>query len=152
MVSGPEDYQRFVCAEIPDPIKDPKTHKLVLKHMIHGPCKGTVAEGPPCMKNGQCTKNFPKPFAKHYAHGKGGDTIYQRLSPEDGGQEVKIKCKFLNYEQVTVNNSHVVPYNKVLLRKYDWHICVEIVNTIMAIKYGIKYVTKGSDKVIVSFS
>ena len=117
--------------------------------MIHGPCKGTVPEGPPCMHNGQCSKGFPKPFAEEFAHGQGGEAILQRRKPGTGGKKFKtqIKCKHKNNEWVDVTNQHVVPYNKVLLRKHKFHICVEIVNTIMSIKYGIKYTTKGADKV-----
>ena len=33
-----EKVDKFISAEIPDPIDDPDLHKLVMKHMIHGPC------------------------------------------------------------------------------------------------------------------
>ena len=101
------------------------------------------------MQKGQCTKGFPKPFADNFAHGQGGEAILQRRKPGSDGKKFKtqIKCKHKNNEMVDITNQHVVPYNKVLLRKHKMHICVEIVNTILSIKYGIKYTTKGADKV-----
>ena len=60
--------------------------------MIHGPCKGTVPEGPPCMHKGQCTKGFPKPFAEDFAHGQGGEAILQRRRPD--GDKFRTFIKF----------------------------------------------------------
>ena len=34
----PVDYDRVVCAEIPDPLAEPELHERVLRFMIHGPC------------------------------------------------------------------------------------------------------------------
>jgi hypothetical protein len=44
------------------------------------------------------------------------------------------------------NNSHVVPYNKFLLLRYNCHINVEIPFTIRAMKYLFKYICKGVDR------
>ena len=41
----------------------------------------------------------------------------------------------------------MVPYNPFLSFKYGAHINVEIVNSVEAIKYLYKYITKGDDKV-----
>lgn len=41
----------------------------------------------------------------------------------------------------------VVPYNPWLLRQFDCHINVELCMSIKAIKYVIKYTTKGSDRI-----
>ncbi|XP_066381900.1 uncharacterized protein [Miscanthus floridulus] len=35
---SPDDYDKFISAELPDPVKYPVLHKLVCKHMMHGPC------------------------------------------------------------------------------------------------------------------
>ena len=37
-INNPDHYDKLVCAEIPDKIRHPKMHELVVKHMIHGPC------------------------------------------------------------------------------------------------------------------
>jgi hypothetical protein len=61
----PSDIDRYVSAEIPDPIENPKLFEAVKRHMIHGPC-GKINTNSPCMKNigsstvKACTKQFPK--------------------------------------------------------------------------------------------
>jgi hypothetical protein len=57
----PELIDSFISAEIPDPNTDPLAYCLVAEHMIHGPC-GPLNPGCPCMKNGRCSKNYPKEF------------------------------------------------------------------------------------------
>lgn len=52
------DVDRFISAQIPDPIAQPRLFELVKKHMVHGPICG-----PSCRKpNGKCDKGFPKDF------------------------------------------------------------------------------------------
>ncbi|XP_055514228.1 uncharacterized protein LOC129710949 [Leucoraja erinacea] len=78
----PQQYERFVQAEIPDPQADPELHKLVLKHMIHGPfCKATSR----CWKEGRCTKRFPKPFVESTMYGDDSYPLCRRRSPAMGG-------------------------------------------------------------------
>ncbi|XP_020963370.1 uncharacterized protein LOC107606759 [Arachis ipaensis] len=48
-------------------------------------------------------------------------------------------------QNITVDNSWVVPYNPWLLLKYDCHINVEICSSIKSIKYLYKYCYKGPD-------
>lgn len=55
----PDAYDEYVSAEIPDPKLLPDLHKLVVSHMIHGPC-GEANKHSPCIENGKCTKQFPK--------------------------------------------------------------------------------------------
>ena len=47
-----------------------------------------------------------------------------------------------------MDNSWIVPYNPILCLKYDSHINVEAVYSVMAVKYLYKYITKGSDRVM----
>ncbi|XP_044591965.1 uncharacterized protein LOC123270096 [Cotesia glomerata] len=54
----------------------------------------------------------------------------------------KLYSKSNNY---SVDNRHVVPYNKELLEMLDCHINVEIVASIQAMKYLFKYLYKGHD-------
>nr|GFA49667.1 hypothetical protein [Tanacetum cinerariifolium] len=36
--TNPDNYDKVVCVELPDPRKHPLLYELVLKHMMHGPC------------------------------------------------------------------------------------------------------------------
>ena len=55
----PEEIDKFISAEIPDPNVDQELFDIVTTNMAHGPC-GTLNMSP-CMDNGKCTKSFPKP-------------------------------------------------------------------------------------------
>jgi hypothetical protein len=34
----PEQYDRLICVELLDMVKYPLLYKMVIKHMMHGPC------------------------------------------------------------------------------------------------------------------
>ncbi|KAI7943051.1 hypothetical protein MJO29_012895 [Puccinia striiformis f. sp. tritici] len=53
----PAAVDSLVCAEIPDPVTEPRLHPLVRQHMIHGPCTKSR-----CLVDDVCTKRFPKNF------------------------------------------------------------------------------------------
>lgn len=63
----PEDTNKVISAKIPDPVKDPVLHALVVHHMIHRPC-GTHGTSTVCMtKDGPdgtkvCKARFLKDF------------------------------------------------------------------------------------------
>ncbi|GBN42708.1 hypothetical protein AVEN_52571-1 [Araneus ventricosus] len=60
--STSEHIDKFVCAEIPSSIENPRLHEIVTKwHVIvmHGPC-GIENPGAPCMEAFQCKKMFPR--------------------------------------------------------------------------------------------
>ena len=67
----PEAYDKFVCAELPDPKRNSDLFMLVTQHMLHGPC-GQLNPTSPCMKkkNGHCKFKFPKEFAEQTTKGK----------------------------------------------------------------------------------
>ncbi|XP_057723508.1 uncharacterized protein LOC130939418 [Arachis stenosperma] len=132
----PEHYDSLVCAEIPSKEVEPHLHDAVLKHMIHGPCS-TLDQSSPCMKNGQCKRNYPKEFATETRRGDDSYSQYRRRFDTP----VQIN------QNVTVDNRWVVPYNPWLLLKYDCHINVEICSSIKNIKYLYKYCYKGPDRV-----
>jgi hypothetical protein len=64
----------------------------------------------------------------------------------------KITLKPANGSEFTVDNRHVIPYNKYLCRRFNAHINVEICSTIKAVKYLFKYIYKGHSSIIVSIN
>ncbi|KAL8569930.1 hypothetical protein ACOMHN_014150 [Nucella lapillus] len=134
----PNDINLAVCAEIPDSEENPDLHKLVMSHMIHGPC-GSINQ---CMDQTtkKCTKKFPKAFHATTDQGEDSYPKYRRKSEEDGGHVGKLK------DSVIITNQWVVPYNPYLLHQFNCHINVEICSSIKSIKYVLKYVHKGTDQ------
>ena len=60
------NVDKFISAEIPDPIKDPVGYAAVKVFMIHGPC-GLQNTKSPCMKGLKCIRHFPKKLVFHEA-------------------------------------------------------------------------------------
>ncbi|KAL4566048.1 hypothetical protein LXL04_030158 [Taraxacum kok-saghyz] len=78
-----------------------------------------------------CSKNFPKQFSNHNSLDGDGFPVYRRR--DDGASVEKSNVK--------LDNRHVVPYNKQLLKKYQGHINVEWCNQASSIKYLFKYLS-----------
>ncbi|XP_071712729.1 uncharacterized protein [Rutidosis leptorrhynchoides] len=133
----PEDVDKFISAEIPDKDDDPERYQLVSDLMIHGPCGDKNPTCPCTYIEKKCTKNFPKPYADCTTVDKDGYPIYKRT---DNGRTVRK----LGHD---LDNGSVVPYNPVLLKKYQAHINVEWCNQLGAIRYLFKYINKGNDRV-----
>lgn len=55
----PNQIDKIISAEIPDPEEDKNLYDTVIKNMIHGPC-GARNPASPCMQNGKCTKKYPR--------------------------------------------------------------------------------------------
>ncbi|KAG0580812.1 hypothetical protein KC19_4G201500 [Ceratodon purpureus] len=131
-IREPCQVDRIVCAEFPDEQEDPELFDMVLKHMVHGACTRDR-----CLdETGQCTKHFPKSFQDQTAMDQDGYPLYRRRN--DGRSFEKHGFFF--------NNSHVVPYNFDLIRKYDCHINIEVCASVQAVKYIHKYIYKGHDR------
>ena len=153
---NPDDYDQFVVAEIPNKESDPILYEMVKKHMLHGPC-GVLNPDCSCMfKEGkkikECSKKYPMPYSKYTTQNQQmNKPQYRRRSPADGGRTITQYCRATQRE-VTMDNRWVVPFNPYLLRKFDCHLNLEIVASVMGIKYITKYLTKGSDRVMVENS
>ncbi|KAG3182904.1 hypothetical protein C6341_g5720 [Phytophthora cactorum] len=112
---------KMVSAELPDKENNPQLYETVTTCMIHGPC-GAAYPNAVCMKDGKCTKSFPKPLSEVTKSNLTGEAI----------------------------NQWVVPYNPYLSQKYNCHINVEVCTAITAVKYLYKYVYNGSDKAVIT--
>ncbi len=132
----PEDYDKVVSAEIPDPEKTPRLYSYVMAHMLHYHTRQ-------CYRDNTCTKFFPKDYINETTAGSDGYPAYKRRSPANGGLSVEVKKRGKTH---TMTNQYVVPYSAKLLLKYNCHINVEICSTIRSVKYLYKYVYKGNDR------
>ena len=140
-----EDYDKFTCAEFPHATDQKELHNLVKNLMVHGPCTG-INEDSPCFdkKAKCCEKNYPKQLNRFSLHSDTNYPVYRRRSPEDGGFKASVYVRQLKEER-DVDNRWVVPYNPVLMMKYNAHINVELVASIAGIKYLFKYINKGKE-------
>jgi len=117
--------------------------------MVHNPC-GPMNKNAVCMKDGKCSKNYPKQFCLKTSE-IGGYPSYRRRSPEQGGAtEPRYKTVGDEILEWTLDNTHIVPYNPTLLLHFDSHINVEVASSVVAVKYLYKYVYKGHDRVMFS--
>lgn len=122
--------------EFPDERIYPKLYASVTSFMIHGPC-GFARPNSPCMKDRRCTKFYPKKFVSRTSFDERGYPVYRR---RDLGYKVLKK-------DVELDNRSVVPYNPMLIMKHNAHINIEYCNKSNCIKYMLKYITKGVDRV-----
>lgn len=134
-----DDVDQILCAEIPDLVTQPRLYAAVSANMMHGPC-GNDNPSCPCMKDGTCSKNFPKSFRSATDSGHEGRMLYRR---RDTGRIVQ---KVVRGRQIVLDNRHVVPYNPYLVGKYNCHINVEVCSSTTSVKYLHKYVYKGPDR------
>ncbi|XP_028768731.1 uncharacterized protein LOC114726322 [Neltuma alba] len=130
---------KVISAEIPDRQVNHTLYELVKRFMIHGPC-GRLNTKSPCMKDNKSSKYYPKKFVDHTTIDDDGYPTYRR---RDDGQTVEIKG-------ISLDNRFVVPYNPILLCKFQAHINIEKCNQSSAIKYLFKYISKGNDRVVAS--
>ncbi|XP_067931940.1 uncharacterized protein [Watersipora subatra] len=144
----PEQVDCVISAEIPNRVEDPELFEIVTKHMVHGPC-GQLNPGSPCMKDGTCTKKYPKALIKDTVTGIDGYPLYRRRSADDGGftKQHTLRAVGEAYE-ITLDNRWIVPYCPLLSKVFNAHINVEFCNSVKSIKYICKYVNKGSDQAV----
>uniref|UniRef100_A0ABD2WRG2 ATP-dependent DNA helicase n=1 Tax=Trichogramma kaykai TaxID=54128 RepID=A0ABD2WRG2_9HYME len=127
-INTPDTVDQYISAEIPDQSCNPLLYEIVTKNMIHGPC------GDWCMKDGKCTKKFPKEFIDETKMDEHGYPNYRR---RDKSYTLPNGAK--------VDNRWVVPHCPKLIQMFNCHMNVEIVTSIRSVKYLYKYVYKGHD-------
>jgi hypothetical protein len=88
------------------------------------------------MKDGKCSKHYPREFSEATTMDNTSYPLYRHL---DNGRMV-IQGDY------PLDNRNVVPYNPYLSLKYDSHINVEICCSVSAVKYIHKYIYKGGDR------
>ncbi|XP_065832961.1 uncharacterized protein [Oscarella lobularis] len=71
----PHQIDSLISAELPDPKKDPALFATITKHIIHGPC-GPLNPRSLCMKDGQCTKHYPRQFLRETVTSLNGYPLY----------------------------------------------------------------------------
>lgn len=76
-LKSPDDFDKYILAELPDKKKYPELHKFVCKHMMHGPC-GVLNKNCPCMVDGECRFRYPRQFSESTQQGKDSYPIYRR--------------------------------------------------------------------------
>ncbi|CAN1831048.1 ATP-dependent DNA helicase PIF1 [Linum perenne] len=128
-------YVAVISAELPDPELDPVGYVAVTKFMIHGPC-GHDHPSSPCMKEGHCSKFFPKSYATETTFDDNGYVTYRRRQTDI----TAVKAGTI------LDNRYVVPYHRELLIKYQAHMNVEVCHKGQLIKYLFKYILKGPDR------
>jgi hypothetical protein len=142
----------IIRATWPDPERESRLFHIVKHCMVHGPC-GRWKPDASCMKNGKCSKGFPKPFQEETFMTGDGYPIYAR--PDDG--------RSYEVRDFPADNRWIVPYNPDVLSRfepslyrnartnlpfsvrYDAHINLECVMSLAAAKYITKYTHKGPD-------
>ncbi|GKA89829.1 DNA helicase [Tanacetum coccineum] len=91
------DIDKYICAELPDPMIDIDAHNVISELMIHGPC-GAANLTATCMKDGgTCNRNFPKAYCNRTYTDKDGFVHYRR---RDTGIEVQRQNVWLDNRYV----------------------------------------------------
>ena len=143
---SPDDINRIICAELPDP-NDPNQASLlttIRTSNVHGPC-GARNPLAPCMSGNTCGKNYPKEFCPETIVNENGYPTYRRRMDSPSIQ------KGTGIRRTAVDARDIVPYNPYLSKKYQCHLNVEFCGTIKAVKYLYKYTYKGHDRCALEF-
>ncbi|XP_030745097.1 uncharacterized protein LOC115874142 [Sitophilus oryzae] len=129
---------RVISARIPDPVLEPILYAVVSDNQIHRIC-GRDNPGATCMREGVCSKFYPKALCETSSFPINGIPIYRR--PDDG--------RTTTIDGKIYNNSRIVPYNRYAALKYRCHINFEVCGSLSSMKYLFKYVHKEVDSVTI---
>ena len=73
----PAQVDSVIHASWPNLDLEPHLFNIVKRTMVHGPC-GAWKSNAPCMKDGRCSKGFPKPFQAETVMLGNGYPVYAR--------------------------------------------------------------------------
>lgn len=156
----PELVENLIDAEIPplppaniltpEANQARKLRELVIKHQMHT-CSDTY-----CLMNikddGRCEKDFPRDYSRETHLGE-RNTIYKRLSPEEGGEQINIAIGSRQVQDDdTLEQSNSLPVgnemcversNFVLLMTESHNNLQWVGNNPHALEYTLKYILKG---------
>ncbi|KAK9075082.1 hypothetical protein SSX86_003401 [Deinandra increscens subsp. villosa] len=136
-IHTPEQIDKYISAEIPNPNTDQELYKIVSEFMIHGPC-GYLNRKATCMASSEtCAKKFPKDYIEETVLDTNGYAHYKRTA--SGFTVIR--------NGISIDNGFVVPYNRTLSLHFCAHINVEYCGWSMLIKYLFKYISKGADRI-----
>jgi len=110
-MKNPTNLDKVILAELLNVDLYPKLEKVVSSYMIHGPC-GPARFNSPCMKEGRCSKYYPKNFSSYTTIDEEGYLYYRKC--DDG--------KFVEKIGIQLDNISVVPYSPPLLMRYQAHV------------------------------
>jgi len=102
------DIDKVISTEIPCAKKEPQLYACVKEHMMHRPC-GLSNRSSSCMKNGSCSRFYPKKFQNITTIAEDGFPHYRRRS----NSITVVK------NDIELDNRFVVPYNPTILVKYQ---------------------------------
>ena len=75
------EYDIIVCVELPNSILQPQLHTILKRCMMHGAC-GVANKSAPCLKDGKCSKRFPKAFSAVTTTSEDGYPLYRRRNDD----------------------------------------------------------------------
>ncbi|POS86956.1 hypothetical protein EPUL_001157, partial [Erysiphe pulchra] len=100
-----EQVDELVQAHVPT--NDPELASIVKSLLVHGPC-GPEFPNAPCMRDGKCSKGYPKRFCEQI-------TMVENLYPEYEYPDNGVRW---GIERFMFDNLWVIPYNPYLTKKY----------------------------------
>ncbi|GKE37617.1 DNA helicase, partial [Tanacetum coccineum] len=106
------DVDKYVSAELPDPIIDADGYAVVSELMIHGPC-GAVKMNASCMKDGgTCNRQFPKAYCDRTYIDKDGFVHYRRRDTGIETQRQNVWLDNRSFAEIRVINGIMYSTNK----------------------------------------
>ena len=124
----PDAIDTIVLAELPNITSHPLAYEMVIRTMIHGPC-GAINPTATCMKDGKCSKRYPREFNNET---KMDDNEYPSYRRRD------YNVTSVGARGNTIDNRWVVPHNLWLATKYNAHINVEV-RSLLILSFPLPY-------------
>ena len=132
-----KEVDLMVSAEIPDPEKHPKLHKIITLNNIHV-CKCQADDPTSCIVDGICKKGFPFPLRNDTILVDSAYPLYRRRNKHP---TTIVK----RGRMIRVNDGMIVPFNPALSLLLDCHCNIQACSQIFHFKYFFKYLTKNAE-------